>query len=492
MPPATLPGLLDRVARRHPNRPALAGGHHKATRWVLSWSGLRDRVAASGRRLAEAGAGPREAVAVAAADGPRRLLAELGAREAGAPLLPLRPDLPGSQAQAVLDEVKPALAVVDGEDGSQGDLDGIPTLALEDLPDASSPGDRSGDGEPLEGGDPTGPAVLLPTGWGEETEVLALDGEAWTSGIQAAAEALSLDRDRRALQAAPPTHVPARVAGTLAPLAVGASVAFAPRAEAAPGAGRGTGLLDAARRTDADVLAAGAEQVCDAWRAGAGGLGPVETVLAAGDPLPETAQEELPGAAEVVEVAGPPETGPVVACGPREAGGLPPVPGLEAGEGEAGIRVRGPGAPGEAADGDGWMATGWSGTVSGDGHVSFEGRLRDRIPRGDGGVAAEGIEAALRGASPLVARAVAFPAEGEAGAAVVPDRAQVPGDQAGGKTLERVASAAARAEPGPDRVALLEDVPWPEGIPADHAAEPRRAACGEEWAGSLDWRSVED
>jgi acyl-coenzyme A synthetase/AMP-(fatty) acid ligase len=476
MPSATLPGLLDRLARRQPHRPALVGGHEVVGRWVLSWSGLRRRVQATADELREAGAGAGDPVLVAAPGGPRRLVAALAVHALGAPQVPLRRGLPASQAESVAEAADPALAVVGG-DGAPGVPEDVPAVETGDLPPLDEPLEGEVEGE-LPGPDPDDEALLLPTGWGDGTEFLPVTAGEGVAGVEAAAEALPLGPGDRVLQAAGPTHVPARVAGTLAPLVAGASVAFPATGSDPAGAQRGAALLDAARRTDATALSAATPEVADVWRAADGALGPLDAVVAAGDPLPEAAREALAEAGTVVEAHGPAETGPVVACGTREEGGLPPVPGVEVAEGEEGLRVRGPGVPRAAAE-DGWMATGWTGSVDGDGRVHPEGRLAGRVAGPDGTVAAGALEASLRAASPVVARVAVADLEEGIGAAVVADGAQVPAGEAGEKTRKRVAGAAARVEPEPERVFLVEEDRF-GGDRVDHAGEVRRQAWSEE------------
>jgi hypothetical protein len=79
----------------------------------------------------------------------------------------------------------------------------------------------------------------------------------------------------------------------------------------------------------------------------------------------------------------------------------------------------------------------------------------------------------------VVARVAVADLEEGIGAAVVADGAQVPAGEAGEKTRKRVAGAAARVEPEPERVFLVEEDRF-GGDRVDHAGEVRRQAWSEE------------
>lgn len=492
MAPTHLLGLLDRNAHRHPREPALAG-RRGGVGWSLSWSGLRTRVLLGAAHLRDAGVEPGDTVAVWAREGPRRLVAALSLQARGAAEVPLAPGLPRDQARFVLRKADPFAALAETEAGRRrrvlGEAGVEAVLDPGELPDPARPAPEAPDEEAADGRR-DGPALVFPVGWGEDTRLVPVTRRELLRGVQAAAEALPLVRGDRVLQAAPATHVPARVAGTLAPLATGAAVA--PIAAAGDPAGRAAGedLLEAAGTLDATALSVASDGAAGVWRAAGRRTIPLDRVLAAGDPLPEEAREGLEaGGVEVVEVHGPAETGPVVAFGPRRRGTLAPVPGMETRTEGGSLRIRGPGAP-EAASDDGWMATGWRATVTDAGRVRPRGRAADALEAGGETVAAETVEAALRGASPAVARAVAFPVDGEPGAVLVPDHGEE-GDGGGeGKRRERLLEAARRADPGPRRVLVRGDPPSLEAGLRDNALEVRRRACAEAWAGEDGWSPV--
>lgn len=487
MAPETLTEILDRTARRHPTRTALVGRRPGGARWALSWSGFRRRVRGAAAELREAGVGPGEAAVVAAPSGPRRVLAALAVHEVGAQELPLAPDLHERQAEAVVSRADPSVAVVGG-----GPVDGVLGEAADAVVDAGElPAlDTPGTGEVREDGapeaEPGDGGLLLPTGWGEATELLVVPAPDLAAGVGAAAEALPVGPGDRVLQAAPPTHVPAWTAGTLVPMARGAAVAFPSGEEAAPGRARGRGLLEAVRDLEADVLSVGSEGVADAWRAreaGKAGVDGLATVVVAGTPVPAAREDLSEAGLEVVEVFGRAETGPVVACGPRRDGGLAPVPGvgLEVVDGE--LHVEGPGVPDGGPAAEAMRATGFRAAVGGEGRVRPRGRVEARFGEGKGAVQAEEVEAAFRAAHPGVARAVAVALEGEVGVGVLPDAEADPVE-------EDLLEVAAAADRGPDQVAVLEAAPSLARGLADHAGEVHRGRCAEAWEETLAWEPV--
>lgn len=497
MAPETLPALLGRTARRHPHRTALAGLRDDGVRWSLSWGGLRERVRSAAARLRAAGAEPGDVVVVWNDPGPHRILGSLAVHELGAAELPLAPDLPSPQAHRILGNAAPEVGMVGPEAVRRrqvlADAGLEAWLAPGDLPDPAGARSPPPPTDPLPDREPDEETLLLPQGWRDETEVLPVQARELAAAARSAAEALPLDPSERVLQAATPTHVPARLAGTLAPLVVGASVAVPAGWPGNPGRDAGAHLRDAARWLGATSVVCGTGGVADLWRAMGQGAGPLETILAAGDPPPEAAVRDLEGAGvDVVAVDGPATTGPLTAVGRAGGDGLAPAPGLEVAVRGDELAVRGPGVPDEGADGDGWMGTGWWGEVDADRAVHPRGRVDDALEVDGETVAAEDLEAAVRGEAPVVARVVAFEEEeGEVCAVVVPDPAESEGDDPDGKrTRDRVAYAAGSAEPGPEKVAVRRRAPGAaEGL-RDVAGEVRRSACKVAWQGELKWRDL--
>lgn len=484
MPDETLPALLEETARRHPDAPALAGLRDSGVRWSLSWSGLRARVRGFAAKLLERGLEAGDAAAVWGEDpSPRWILASLALHEVGVAEVPLRPGLPADQARLVVDAAGASAAVAGPGDDRPEALAGAgldPVLGWDEVPETGVPGSAPAGDRDLPEAAPSSPALLLATGWGEATDVVTVEAGELAAGVAAAREALPVDRGDRVLQAAAPTHVPARVAGTLAPLAAGASVAVVGDVAGRPGLEAGERLLATARDLGSTAVCAGAEAATDAWRGVHGAGEALETVLAAGDPLPVGARAGLAEAGlDLVEVLGPGEAGPVVAVDVGEGPG--PLPGLEVRERGDELEVRGPGVPLDRAGDDGWAPTGWTGDVDPASGIEVGGRLADRLPGKEGGVPAEAVERSLRGTSPAVARALAVEVVDGAGAVLVPDPVAGSGE-------EELVEAARRAEQGPDRVAVLEEG-WEEAT-RDHAGEVRREASVEVWGDRLEWRSL--
>lgn len=508
MPAETLPAALEEPARR--DRPAVAGPAPRGARWSLSRGGLSRRVRAGAAVLAGEGVDPGSTAAVWLGDGPERLVAELAVLRAGAAVLPLAPDLPGGQAREVLERAGANAGIAPAEAEARrrvlSETGGLEVVDPEILPGIRERVPEAD--EALEAPTPEAAAYQLPTGWGDDTEVVPATHREVAAEVRAAARVLPATPGDRVLRTVSPTHAVGRTVGTLAPLAAGAATAFVDRPWTSLGRRRGEDLLRAARRVGADVLVVGSGEVEDAWRAVEAGQEPgVRRVVAVGDPPPDAARAGLRSAGVTVAAAfGPAQVGPAAAIEDPRApeAGLAPIPGLKARAREGVLEIRGP-AVRDAAARDGWASTGWVGRVDERGHLAPEGRDAERIERGDEGVAAEAVEAALRAATPLAGRVVAFDVGREVGAAVVPDPGAAgagPGDEAAssdeagegdgrGKGLvDELRKAASGTDPAPDRVAVRGDPPrWEEGE-RDHAGEVRRGAVAEAWRGDVDWSRV--
>jgi L-arginine---[L-arginyl-carrier protein] ligase len=111
LPPATLRSALAIQAERTPRAPALCDADH-----ALDYGQLRQQVRVLAGRLAQAGAGPGDIVAVALPRSVRLTIALLAVIEAGAAYLPLELGYPDERLQYMLEDAAPRLLIVQEAD----------------------------------------------------------------------------------------------------------------------------------------------------------------------------------------------------------------------------------------------------------------------------------------------------------------------------------------------------------------------------------------
>ncbi|MEV4561989.1 amino acid adenylation domain-containing protein [Kitasatospora sp. NPDC049285] len=108
LPHTTLTAMLEEQALRSPEAPALVAG---STR--LDYAELHARANRLARALVERGAGPDRPVAVALHRGTAMVVSLLAALKAGAPYLPIDPELPEGRIALMLEGARPACVLAD-------------------------------------------------------------------------------------------------------------------------------------------------------------------------------------------------------------------------------------------------------------------------------------------------------------------------------------------------------------------------------------------
>ncbi|GLZ32188.1 hypothetical protein Lesp02_43760 [Lentzea sp. NBRC 105346] len=126
VPDATIPGLFEAQVRRNPSAEALVFGDTS-----LTYRELDARANRLAHALVERGIGPEAIVAVAAGRSMDLIIALLAVGKAGAAYLPVDPDYPADRIAYMLEDARPALALVDdGADAIIAGLSDVPRLAL--------------------------------------------------------------------------------------------------------------------------------------------------------------------------------------------------------------------------------------------------------------------------------------------------------------------------------------------------------------------------
>jgi malonyl-CoA/methylmalonyl-CoA synthetase len=212
------------LARRwaaDPAAPALAAGEgHRSA------GGLDEASAVAAGRLAALGVGPGDRLVWACRPGLAATEVLLGALRLGAVAVPLNPAVPPAEADAVVRQVAPALAVADDPAAVAG-LGSTPVRppSLSGVrPDGSVPLDAAGPGAPA--------LVVFTSGTTGPAKGAVLTQGNLAAGTAALAEAWAWEPADRLLLTLPLTHVHGLVAGLLGSLAAGAGVVLLGRFEA--------------------------------------------------------------------------------------------------------------------------------------------------------------------------------------------------------------------------------------------------------------------
>ena len=488
--PTTLRSLLDAGADRDPAIVTPDGA-------VLTHGELRAEVDRLAGRLRALGLQADDRIAIVVPNGPEMAIAFLAAACAGC-AAPLNPKYRTEELRFYLDDLG-AKALITRPDESGSDArDAARTADAGVLPVALTGSASGGSGlidliassPATEPSSPNGPAaddvalVLHTSGTTSRPKIVPLRQRNLARSACGIAESLALTTADRSLQVMPLFHIHGLLAGLLAPLSAGGSVActegfdafrfFAQLAELRP-------TYYTAVPTMHQMVIARSSRHRDAARAAA-----LRFVRSSSASLPEPVLQELGElfAAPVIEAYGMTEATHQMCANPLPPGVAKPrsvgvATGIELAVLDGDNRVLAPTERGEvsikgptvidgyennpdanaAAFTDGWFRTGDEGYLDDDGYLFLTGRLKEQINRGGEKVSPlEVDEALLR--HPSVAQAVTFamphPKLGEevAAAVVAADGADV--DE---RELRRFLSKSLAAFKVPRRVLVLDELP---------------------------------
>ena len=488
--PTTLRGLLDVGADRDPAIVTPDGA-------VLRHGELRAEVDRLAGRLRALGLQADDRIAIVAPNGPEMAIAFLAAACAGC-AAPLNPKYRTEELRFYLDDLG-AKALITRPDESGSDArDAARTADAGVLPVALTGSVSGGSGlidliassPATESSAPDGPSpddvalVLHTSGTTSRPKIVPLRQRNLARSASGIAESLALTTADRSLQVMPLFHIHGLLAGLLAPLAAGGSVActegfdafrfFAQLSELRP-------TYYTAVPTMHQMVIARSSRHRDAARAAA-----LRFVRSSSASLPEPVLQELGElfAAPVIEAYGMTEAThqmcanplPPAVAKPRSVG---VATGIEVAVLDCDNRVLAPTERGEvsikgptvidgyennpdanaAAFTDGWFRTGDEGYLDGDGYLFLTGRLKEQINRGGEKVSPLEVDDVLLG-HPSVAQAVTFamphPKLGEevAAAVVAADGADI--DE---RELRRFLSRSLAAFKVPRRVLVLDELP---------------------------------
>ena len=463
---------LRAAALARPDVPALDDGAR-----VWTYAELDAAVGRMARRLVPLGAGPGSTVALVAHPNTLSIQAVWAVPRTGAVLAPLNPQLGSASMERALDSIGPDLILGTEKDLGDAAIDSDWITTLDDLPRPAGGAEGTGDhADRDEGGDERGGADQVPASTASESKPFAL---LWTSGTSGEPRALAM------LSAALDESAGAAIARLglteadrwYASLSLGhvGGLALVYRA-AHVGCtllvrGRFSAkvlgeLIDLEGLTHASLVPTMLRRFLDLRRGG-----PVPSTLrcllvggaaAGGTMVPESLEQGYP----IALTYGLTEAGSQVATAPPDlvaekpgTVGLP-IEGLELRLQEDGeILVRGATVSPDAADVEGWLATGDVGRLDDDGHLWIAGRISDRIVTGGVTVDPRSVEAVLEGLPGVLAVAVAgLPDDdwGETVAALVVPEAEAGADPEAliGRARERLS-----ASELPRRVEFVDALP---------------------------------
>ena len=488
--PTTLRGLLDVGADRDP---AIVTGDGA----VLSHGELRAEVDRLASRLRALGLQADDRIAIVVPNGPEMAIAFLAAACAGC-AAPLNPKYRTDELRFYLDDLgAKALITRPDESGSDArdaaraaDAGVLPVALTGSASGGSGLIDLIASSPATEPSAPNGPSpddvalVLHTSGTTSRPKIVPLRQRNLARSATGIAESLALTTADRSLQVMPLFHIHGLLAGLLAPLSAGGSVActegfdafrfFAQLSELHP-------TYYTAVPTMHQMVIARSSRHRDAARDAA-----LRFVRSSSASLPEPVLQELVGlfGAPVIEAYGMTEAThqmcanplPPAVAKPRSVG---VATGIELAVLDRDNRVLAPGERGEvsikgptvidgyennpdanaAAFTDGWFRTGDEGYLDDDGYLFLTGRLKEQINRGGEKVSPLEVDEALlrhESVSQAVTFAMPHPKLGEevAAAVVAADGADV--DE---RELRRFLSKSLAAFKVPRRVLVLDELP---------------------------------
>ena len=488
--PTTLRGLLDAGADRDPGIVTPDGT-------VLSHGELRAEVDRLAGRLRDMGLQAGDRIAIVVPNGPEMAIAFLAAACAGC-AAPLNPKYRTDELRFYLDDLGAKVLITRPDESGSDARDAARAAETGVLPVALTGSASGGSGlidliassPATEPSTPSGPSpddvalVLHTSGTTSRPKIVPLRQRNLVRSACGIAESLAMTRADRSLQVMPLFHIHGLLAGLLAPLSAGGSVActegfdafrfFAQLSELRP-------TYYTAVPTMHQMVIARSSRHRDAARGAA-----LRFVRSSSASLPEPVLQELGElfAAPVIEAYGMTEAThqmcanplPPAVAKPRSVG---VATGIQVAVLDSENRVLAPGERGEvsikgptvidgyennpdanaAAFTDGWFRTGDEGYLDDDGYLFLTGRLKEQINRGGEKVSPlEVDEALLR--HPSVAQAVTFAVPhaklGEEVAAAV---VAVDGADIGERELRRFLSKSLAAFKVPRRVLVLDELP---------------------------------
>ena len=426
-PAATIPDLL---AAGADEAPALKGTHG-----VADYAGLRATVARLAGQLRAIGVGPGDRVALALPNGPAMAAAFLAAASA-AVAAPLNPRYRAGELRRAFAELGVRAVVAAPDAADVPDAPGVRRLAIagEGIDLALTGGGVPLAPVPLAPPAPDAVALVLQTsGTTARPKTVPLTHANLAASAASVARSLALAPDDCGLLAMPLFHIHGLVAGLLAPLAVGGTVACAGDFNAF----RFVDWLDEFRPswytavpTMHQLILARAARHADALARAR-----LRFVRSSSAPLPPVVLERIEAAfrAPMIEAYGMTEASHQMAAQPLPPGARKPgsvgrpagvdlvvldPDGAELPAGERGeIAVRGPGvtagyeanpeANAAAFTADGWFRTGDEGYLDADGYLFLTGRLKELINRGGEKIAPREVEEVIL-RHPAVRQAVCF------------------------------------------------------------------------------------
>jgi acyl-CoA synthetase (AMP-forming)/AMP-acid ligase II len=398
----------------------------------VSFADLHDAVERLAKQLAGAGVGPGDTVALSLLNGIEIVLTFLAIVRAGAAAAPLNPGYTAPEFHAYLDDLRPRVMLFQSDTaaaarGVCAEL-GVATLDLSDGParELSLPVAAV----PLPDGDPDALALLLHTsGTTSKPKIVPLRQRNLAHSTRTIAAHYALTPEDVSICAMPLFHVHGLLASTLATLHSGGTTVtrarFSPRTFWEDAIDYNATWYSAVPTIHQMLLGRAGN---DLPRHG------LRFARSCSSALPPALQAALEERLEVpvVQAYGMTEAAHQMCSNPlppgeQRAGSVGPATGVEAAILDDSWQPLRPGEVGEVAvrgrsviDGyrnnpraneesfrDGWFRTGDSGTISADGYVTLNGRIKELINRGGEKISPHEVEDALT-SHPSVAEAVAY------------------------------------------------------------------------------------